>query len=294
MTQRGFGGQSEVWPLRRVLVRPPGPVVTDARVAAEWRALGYTAPPDPAGAARDYAAFTAALTDAGAEVIEAAPAADATLDAIYVRDAAFISDRGAILCRMGKPARTAEPDAVSADLRRLGIPLLGRIEPPGKAEGGDLCWLAPDLLLAGLGYRTDAAGVDQLQALLGPEVHILRLPLVHWTGPGDVLHAMSLVSPVAEDRLLVTSRLLPVIVRTALLDRGFGLVEVPDAEVDALGGNVLALAPGRCLMVDGCPETRRRLEAAGCEVSTYPGTDLSLKGQGGPTCLTRPLLREAG
>jgi dimethylargininase len=76
-----------------------------------------------------------------------------------------------------------------------------------------------------------------------------------------------------------------------LKDHGFRLIEVPENEFLTMGPNVLALAPGNCVMLEGNHETRQNLEQAGCKVTTYSGNEISLKAEGGPTCLTRPILR---
>jgi N-dimethylarginine dimethylaminohydrolase len=224
------------------------------------------------------------------DFLPAAP--DTTMDSLYVRDASIVSDRGAILCRMGKPQRAGEPEAQAAALRAAGLEILGRIEPPGTLEGGDVAWLDERTLAVGRGYRTNDEGIRQLRTLLGDAVdELVVVPLPHWRGPGDVFHLMSIVSPVDRDLAVVYSPLMPVPFREQLLARGITLVDVPAAEFDTMGCNVLAIAPRRCVMVAGNPVTRERLERAGCEVMEYEGAEISLKGGGGPTCLTRPLRR---
>ena len=117
------------------------------------------------------------------------------------------------------------------------------------------------------------------------------MPLPHWRGAGDVLHLMSLISPVDRDLAVVYSPLLPVPFRETLIESGYRLVEVPDEEFDTMGTNVLALGPRECVMIGGNPQTRAALEAAGARVTEYVGHEISVKGAGGPTCLTRPLIR---
>jgi N-dimethylarginine dimethylaminohydrolase len=194
---------------------------------------------------------------------------------------------------MGKRQRRGEPAAVGDALRSLDIPVHGSIEGEGLLEGGDVVWLTPDTLVVGRGYRTNDEGIRQLRELLGDTLReLLVAPLPHWRGPGDVFHLMSLLSPLDQDLALVYSPLLPVPLREALLQRGIELVEVAEEEFEAMAGNVLALAPRRCVMMQGNPITQGRLEDAGVEVETYAGGEISAKGCGGPTCLTRPLLRD--
>lgn len=285
--------QSETGSLRRCLLRHPREAWRDqARVGAGWRELGFTECPDLSRAIDEYDRFVELLTSAGAEVVWLTGEPELTLDSIYVRDASIVSDAGAIACRMGKAARAHEPDAQGRAFARLDVPVLGRIGGEGRVEGGDVVWLDRSTLLVGLGYRTNVEGARQLRDLLDPSIEVLTYDLPHWRGSGDVFHLMSVLSPVDADRALVFSPLMPVRLRNELLDRGFELLEVPEAEVD-MGPNAVAIAPGRVLLEAANVETRRRLEKAGVEVLMYEGTEISRKGLGGPTCLTRPLAREA-
>jgi dimethylargininase len=261
--------------LRRVLVRRPPDDV------AEWRALAWRSAPDPAALAAEHEALCSLLEEAGAEVVVAPPAG---LDAIYTFDPALAFDGGVVLLRPGKEARRGEPDAVAA----AGVPVTGRLEEPCLAEGGDLIRLDERTLLAGRGYRTNSDGIWALERITGLETLVFDLP--HWHGPGEVMHLLSLLSPLAPDLVVAYPPLLPVRLAQLLEERGIAIVEVPDEEFESLGANVLALGPRRGLVVEGNPVTRRRLEAAGVEVVAYRGSELS-KGDGGPTCLTLPLAR---
>lgn len=286
--------QSEVGRLIDVAVKSPRQAyVSGAAIAAQWRDLNYAAPPDLERAAAEFDEFTALLQSSGARLHLLPAHQDTTIDSIYVRDAAVVCDRGIVLCRMGKAQRAGEPRAQEEIYGRLstGLPILGRIEPPGTLEGGDVLWLDSRTLVAGRGYRTNDEGIRQLRALLGDAIDLVVVPLPHWRGPRDVMHLMSLISPIDTDLAIVYSPLLPVPFRELLLDRGIRLVEVPDEEFETMGTNVLALAPRDCVMLSGNPKSRAALEAAGARVRTYDGAEISVKGAGGPTCLTRPLLR---
>lgn len=284
--------QSDVHALGRVLLKHARDAFVDERrVVEQWEALGWTARPDLGRACRESDAFAALLGELGVEVAWM-PAHDAGMDSLYVRDAAVVCDRGAVLCSMGKPARRAEPRALAGALESLGVSVLGAIEAPGRLEGGDVAWLGPRTLAVGRGYRTNDEGIRQLRRLLADAIdELIVVPLPHWNGPSDVFHLMSVVSPLAEDLAVVYSPLLPVPFREDLLARGIELVEVPDEEFDSMGTNVLAVAPRVAVALEGNPETRRRMEAAGVSVHTYRGEEISAKGCGGPTCLTRPLER---
>jgi N-dimethylarginine dimethylaminohydrolase len=232
-------------------------------IAAEWQALDWLAPPDFDRALAEYDGFVAALEGFGVAVELLAPGGDATLDALYPRDASLVFDHGVVTCNMGKAARRGEPAAAGRALAALGLPVLGGIEGRGRLEGGDAAWLDERTFAVGLGRRTNREGVEQLRALLGaggdaPEV--LAIPLPDWRGPNDVFHLMSVLSPIDHDLAVVYPPLLPAPLRAALAERGIQLVEVPDEELDTLGCNVLAVGPRRCLMLEGNPG--RRLEPA--------------------------------
>jgi N-dimethylarginine dimethylaminohydrolase len=290
-----LGAQSETGRLRRVLLKPPAAAFGDAqRIDREWRDLGYAAPPLLARAIDEHARFTALLRAAGAQVCELPPDEGTGLDSLYARDSTVTSAHGVILCHMGKAARRGEPRAVADALEALDIPVRGAIAGPGTLEGGDVIWLDARTVVAGRGYRSNDEGIRQLRALLADEIEeLIVVPLPHWHGPGECLHLMSLISPVDLDLAVVYSPLLSVPFRETLLARGIRLVEVPEAELVTQGTNVLALGPRHCVMLAGNPQTRHALERAGCRVETFEGDDICHKGGGGPTCLARPLERDA-
>jgi N-dimethylarginine dimethylaminohydrolase len=284
---------TEVGRLTRVAVKHPRDAfVSDEAIAAQWKPLNFAAAPVLTRAAEEFDAFVQVLRGSGAQ-IDCLPADERTnLDSIYTRDASVICDRGVILGRMGKRLRREEPPAQKTAFRTLGIPIVGEITEPGFLEGGDVVWLDDRTIAVGCGYRTNAEGILQLRALLDDSIdELIVVPLPHWRGPGDVLHLMSLISPVDRDLAVVYSPLLPVPFREALIERGYRLIEVPDEEFETMGTNVLALGPSECVMIAGNPRTRAALEAAGARVTEYIGNEISVKGAGGPTCLTRPLVR---
>jgi len=279
-----YGCQSMTGELRRVLVRAPR-----AEDLRGWRRCGWSSEPDARGIAAEHEAFCGLLESAGAEVVLSESPAKGNPDAIYTYDPALVTDAGALLLHPGKECRRAEVDAMAEDFERAGVPVVGRLHEPELGEGGDCCWLDERTLLVGCGYRTNDAGIARLRQLL-PEVDVHAYDLPHWHGRGAVMHLMSLISPLAPDLAVVYEPLLPTRLAQLLEERGVELVAVPDEEFDSMGSNVLALAPRMALAVEGNPRTRERMEVAGVEVLTYPGEELS-KGDGGPTCLTRPLLR---
>jgi dimethylargininase len=283
-----YGGQSVVAPLRRVLVRRPDAAFGGADPAV-WH---YTSQPDLAAAQREHDALVDLLRAAGAEVVEHAEPQPERADAIFVFDPVLITDRGAVLLRMGKALRHGEEAAMGLRLQEIGVPILGALQGEATAEGGDLLWLDRHTLAAGHGFRTNAEGLRQLREILGAlDVEVVPVELPYFGGPEACLHLLSLISLVDDDLAVVYPPLLAVPFWRQLRDRGIRLVEVPEEEFPTQGPNVLALAPRKALMLEGNPVTRRRLEEAGCEVVTYVGREISLKAEGGPTCLTQPVLR---
>lgn len=282
---RRFGVRSMYAPLRRVLLRRPS--VTGDFAAAGWRA------PDAGLLARQHEAFGQLLTDLGCEV-EVAAAAGALADATYVRDPGLVTGAGAVLFQMAKPARMAEPALLGAALTAAGVPVVARLAGAARADGGDFIWLDERTVLAGRSYRTNAEGLRQLAQILAAEGASLQsVDLPHDRGPGHVLHLMSLISPVAGDLAVVYPPLAPVALMQTLAERGVRVVPVAASEYQTMGCNVLAIEPRRVVMLNGNPRTRAALESAGCEVHGYDGSEISLKGDGGPTCLTAPIWRSA-
>jgi dimethylargininase len=282
---RTYGAQSMTAPLRRVLVVAPRP-----REAARWREAGWRAAPDPVRLTAEHEAFRAELEAAGVEVLLSETSVESGLDAVYPYDPALVVRDGALLLRPGKDSRLGEVEPLGRALNAAGVPTAARIEAPAIVDGGDTCWLDEHTLLVGLGYRTNEAGAAALRAAL-PAVDVLAYDLPHHRGRAELLHLMSIISPVADDLAVVYLPLLPVRLVQLLAERGIELVEVPEDEFSTHGANVLALAPRVALALAGNPETRRRMEAAGVDVRVYRGEELSHKGEGGPTCLARPILR---
>jgi dimethylargininase len=289
MTEKSWGGHSMVAPLRRVLVYPPVPASQDV----DWQAFGYLRPMNHRQAVDEHRNLRGMLSAEGIDVISGEIDSPGLQDAIFPFDPVITTDAGAILCRMGKDLRMAEVDLAEHTMMNLGIPIAGRIEAPGTVEGGDCLWIDAQTLAVGEGYRTNAEGIRQLTAILArQDVTVLNVGLPYWHGPDECLHLLSLISMVDDDLAVVYLPLMEVAFVEYLRSRGIGLVEIPENEFATQGSNVLALAPRRCLLLKENPETGKRLQAAGCDVMYYTGGEISHNRTGGPTCLTRPILRE--
>jgi dimethylargininase len=288
MTAPRSGAQSMTAPLHEVLVKRPGPAFGRA---FDDPAHGFLRPVDLARAQREHDGLCALLERLGVAVHELG-AETASPDLVYTFDPALVTDRGAVLLRSGKASRRGEEDALAAFFEARGIPVLGRIEPPGTVDGGDTFWLRPDLFCVGRSLRTNRAGAGQLAALVGGDVRVFDVP--YGNGPGECLHLLSLVSPVADDLAVAYLPQLPAGLYELLGDLGVRLVAVPADEMPTLGCNVLAVRPRVVVMAEGNPRTARALAEAGCEVHTFAAGEVGVNGGGGPTCLTRPLLRAHG
>ena len=289
-----FGCQDMTSTIRRVLIKSPeNAYKNQVNIDSQYQDLNYFGKPDFVRSLEDYESFRSILKKSGVEIHDL-PADDITsLDSIYTHDPCLISNSGVVLCSMGKILRKKEPEMISKYFKSLNIPIIGKISPPGKLEGGDIVWIDNRTVAVGVGYRSNLEGIAQLKEILSGDVdEVIPVHLPHWTGPSDCLHLMSNISPIDRDLFLVYSKLLPVSFREYLLDRGIKLLEVPDDEYESMGCNVLAIAPKKVIMIEGNDVTKNLLEKEGVDVSTYPGLEISYKGAGGPTCLTRPFLRE--
>ena len=287
-TTRRFGAQSMTSELREVLVKRPGAAFGRA---FDDPAHGYLGPVDLALAQREHDAFVETLASLGPNVHQLAAELDEP-DLIYPFDPLLVTNRGAIELRLGKPNRADEPAVLRAWMHEAGIPILGSIEAPGTVEGGDTFWLRPDLLCIGRTLRTNAAGVDQLARLVEGDGDVRVFDVSYWKGNEELIHLLSVISPIADDLVVVYLPLLPVGLWELLNDLDIRLIPVPDEEFPTLGCNILAVRPGVVIVAEGNPVTAAALAAAGCEVHTYAATQIGVNGSGGPTCLTRPILRD--
>jgi N-dimethylarginine dimethylaminohydrolase len=290
ISPKPYGAQSMIAPLRKVMVRRPDSsfVVGDP---SRWH---YSGQPELAVAQEEHDALVSLLRSYGADVVYHDACLPDMADSIYVFDPAIITDEGAVVLRMGKELRRGEEDAMERKLLTLGVPILGRLHGAARAEGGDLLWLDEHTLIAGVSFRTNLEGVKQLNQILRPlDVEVISVDLPYWRGPEVCLHLLSLISLVTDNLAVIHSTLLPVRCCTELQRRGFSWVEVPEEEFLTMGPNILALEPGRCLVLEGNPITKERLEQAGCRVLTYKGDEISHRAEGGPTCLTRPIWRQS-
>jgi N-dimethylarginine dimethylaminohydrolase len=278
-----YGSTSMVAPLQRVLVRKPA-------TEGDWAGAGWRTP-DPTKLERQHAAFVELLDGLGVEV-EVAEALPGQVDSVYMHDPLIMSGRGGIPLNMAKPARTREPKAAAETLKALKIPVLGTLDEDAYADGGDRFWLDATTAAVGLGYRTNRKGAQALQKLLNPEgIHVETYDMPHDQGPAYVLHLQSFLSAATEQLFVIYEPLAPVRLLQDIKERGIEHIAIDRESYDAMGCNILAVRPGVVVMVDGVPKVRRALEAKGVEVHVYDGSELSLKGDGGPTCLTAPLLR---
>jgi N-dimethylarginine dimethylaminohydrolase len=291
MSQVTVSVRSSIGPLREALVKHPKDAFRSQEyLERTWKDIGFTACPDFDEACREFDAFALTLESEGVTLRYLPQSAETDPDSLYTHDPVTTIADGLIGCHMGKENRRPEVAAIEAWSEASGSRLIGTIESPACLEGGDLIWLDSETVAVGIGFRSNVEGARRLAAVTG--LTVLEVPLPYWNGPADCLHLMSLISPVAEDLAVVYRRLLPVPFLEELSRRGIGLVEVPDAEYDSLGCNVLAVRPRVCVAVKGNPETKARMESAGCRVVSIDGAEICRKGLGGPTCLTRPLVRD--
>ncbi len=293
VSTHAFNGHSMVAPLQRVLVCSPRTAGWDQpERIARWQELGFHHALKFELAQSQHEALTRGLESAGAEVIELPPKDDGSLDAVYAHDASLSTDFGIIVMRMGKSNRVTEGKNHDALYRSLGVPILGTITAPGATEAGDIVWLNSKTLLIGNGYRTNSAGIQQIRAMLARKgIEVISAPLPYGPGPSACLHLMSLISLLDERTALVDLPWLAVETVELLRQHGYRFIEIHPSERDTLACNVLALGANRLLAIEENQKTNARLRDAGFDLRTFPGSELCINGSGGPTCLTRPLLR---
>ncbi len=288
-----FGSFNNWGTLRKVAIRKASVAFnSDARIDAGWQKLNFHSRPDLKKANVEYAIVEKILAANGAEVIALPDGDGLTLDSLYTHDAIVVTPNGLVLPHMGKPARRLEPKINGAYLKSLGFPIAGEVTASGLLEGGDLVWIDRHTLLAGIGYRTNQEGADQLAKLAGADVNVLSFDMPHYKGKSDVFHLMSVLSPLDRDLAVVYLPLMPVRLVEFLESRGIKFVHVPEQEFDTMGCNVLALGPRHAMMVEGNPETEKRIRDSGVKVEVIKGYEICRKGEGGPTCMTRPLVRD--
>ena len=281
-------------PVMSILLKhPKDAFINQTKIDNEFAQLNYLDSPIFERACTDYEKFLNLIKSFNPEIHFLPVDESTSLDSIYTHDPCIVSNKGVIICNMGKKERSQEPKAIKQYFHTIGIPILGQIQDPGKLEGGDVVWINEKTIAIGEGYRSNQEGIKQLRTFLGNLVeNIITVPLPHWNGPNDCLHLMSNVSPIDHNLFLVYSRLLPVQFRKYLLRHKIELIEVPDKEYDSMGCNVLTMANKKVIMMKGNPITQKKLEQKGVEVHTYDGSEISLKGSGGPTCLSRPFFRK--
>lgn len=265
---------------------------SEKQLSNQWEELQFISKPNFNESLKEYQTFQLFLANKNIELSFFPEDKKTWIDSIYCRDASIATDFGMIICNMGKKGRLYEPKAQLEAYQKNDKDILGEIKFPGTLEGGDVAWLDLNTLAVGHTYRTNEEGIRQLKSLLQPKgIEVIVVELPHYKGKEDVFHLMSILSPVDKNLAVVYSPLMPIKFRNELLQRGIQLIDVPDGEFESMGCNVLAVAPRDCLMVDGNPITKKLLENAGCQVFSYKGHEISVKGGGGPTCLTRPMER---
>ena len=278
--------------ITEVAIRSPlQSFIDEEKLSSEWEPLRFHAKPHLEEAIVEFNYFRGLLADDGITIIDLPSSSLLTIDSIYTRDSILISKTGLILCNMGRSSRTSEAVENYAALSSKGYKIAGQIKAPGTLEGGDFIWIDNHHAAVGLGPRTNAEGINQLKEILGSEVNLHVVDLPDPDHPDDVLHLMSIISPLDKDLALIYRPLIPETFITWLSDLGISFIEVSDAEYSMMGCNVLATSPRSIIMLEELPEVRLELEKAGCKIRSYKGLEISRKGEGGPTCLTRPLKR---
>ena len=278
--------------ISEVAIRSPlSSFVNDEKITNEWASLRFHAKPDLKKAIIEYNYFRSFLEEDGIKIIELPSSDRLTLDSIYTRDSILVCDSGVILCNMGRSSRTPEAEENFKTLANKGYKIAGQIKSPGTLEGGDFIWIDNKNAAVGLGPRTNSEGIRQLKEILGPEIDLHIVDLPDPDHPDDVLHLMSIISPLDKDLAVIYKPFMPESFLRWLTKLGIEFVEVSEVEYPLMGCNILATAPRSIIMLENLPEIKNKLKNNGCKIRLYKGDEISRKGEGGPTCLTRPLIR---
>ena len=278
--------------INEIAIRSPlSSFVNDAKITSEWAPLRFHAKPDLKKAISEYNYFRSFLEEDEINIIELPSSDKLTLDSIYTRDSILVCRSGLILCNMGRSSRTPEAEENFKTLALKGYKIAGQIKSPGTLEGGDFIWIDDKNAAVGLGPRTNSEGIRQLKKILGPKIDLHTVHLPNPAHPDDVLHLMSIISPIDKDLAVIYKPFMPESFLNWLTNLGIKFIEVNEDEYTLMGCNILATAPRSIIMLENLPEINSKLKKSGCKIRFYKGDEISRKGEGGPTCLTRPLIR---
>ncbi|WP_370456080.1 Amidinotransferase [Sporosarcina sp. ANT_H38] len=280
-------------PLERVIVKHPrSAFLNQDHLAINWKTFNYLEEPKFEEVVREFTDFIAILEKYVPQIDYLPASSEVGMDSLYAHDPVKFTPEGAIILKSGKKLRQPEATVYREFLIEKGIKIVGELTGDAMSDGGDIVWLDDKTLVVGRGYRTNDEAIRQLKEMTASFVNefiVVQLP--HDQGEAECLHLMSFISMVDHDLAVVHSRLMPVFFRQLLIERGIQLIEVPEVEYHNLGCNVLALAPRVCVIVSGNDSTKQQLIDAGATVYEYKGEEISVKGTGGPTCLTSPVVR---
>lgn len=288
-----YNSNNMVNTLKSVLMsHPKYSFVSNKKIQKEWENLNYLSPPNFVKANKEFDHLVELIKSFGVDIHFIKNKNELSLDSLYIRDSSIITNHGAIICRMGKKLRREETKSIKKFYIENNVPILGEVSNPGTIEGGDIIWIDDKTIAVGEGYRTNISGINQIKKMLSSfNIKIITVPLPHWKGPDECLHLMSLISPVDTNLYVVYKKLLPVSFINLLLDKNIGLIDIPEEEYNSMACNILAISPRVCIMLNNNPKTKNALDKENVKVFGFSGDDISIKGSGGPTCLTRPLYR---
>ena len=269
-----FGVSSMTATLKKVAVKAPGLSLLNAD-PKKWH---YTKGFNPNIIEVVHNIFVKMLEDSGTEIYYMRGDDYEIADSVFTYDVSLMTPSGAILMSPGKMLRRGEQNLHKNFYHKHSIPIVGSIVGNATAEAGDTLWIDDKTLIIGRGFRTNLAGLEQLKKILNPQdINVYSFDLPVYSGESSCLHLMSLISLIE-----------------LLQKHNFTIIQAPFDEFkksDTLSVNVLATKPGECIMIDSAPKTLDLLRGAGVHVKVFHGDPLCIACEGGPTCLTRPLLR---
>jgi N-dimethylarginine dimethylaminohydrolase len=282
-----YGVNSEYSALTSVLLYAPG-----AEVGAfpDPARILHLRPIDHPALTREYAAIISAFEAQGITVslIDPAPTdADpwCRYNMMYCRDLFFMTPQGAIVSNMANCVRAGEPFYAARTLAALGIPVLHSVTGEGRFEGADALWLRDDLVLVGVGNRTNQDGYRQIREVLaGQGVACVALPSSQVT----TQHLLGSVQIVDRELALVRHQIIAPEVVSFLEEQHFNVARIPEnreiRERQAM--NIVTVAPRTVFMTAGCPEMKELYLQLGLAIAAELELTQLINGAGGLACAT--------
>ena len=289
-----FGAQDMVSSLKKVLMKKPENYMSKVDLK-KWN---YESPLNQKILEENYCEFYEIIKNSGTEIIDLniENKNEELCDSIFTHDPSLVTNDGAVILNMGKTLRKKETEEHEKFYQSINIPIIGKIINEGTVEGGDCLWIKNNTLLVGESFRTNRSGIIQLIKILNYyDINVIPIKLPKQKDPNSCFHLMSLVSMLDHDLAIGCLSLFSFDLIKIFNDNNIKLIDIPEDEYfksKTLAVNILTLSPRELVLIKGYPKTIELLLNEGNNIKLFNGNELCIKAEGGPTCLTRPLLRK--